>query len=152
MFVVKTRRNRKDPRAWLWVVGTLVLPMMILVGFGTGVDRALGSQTAATVAVVIHPDRIQMPDSLTAGTITFEVTNRDSVVHGLAVRPVDTEEPVGQLEAPLRPGATAKMQVTLAAGSYRVYSPNAVDRGLMHVVSVVPDASRSEPGSGTQLR
>ncbi|HEX9631381.1 MAG TPA: hypothetical protein VGA02_02870 [Gemmatimonadales bacterium] len=140
MFVVKTRRNRNDPRAWLWLLGTLVLPVMILVGLGTGVDRAAGRQ-AATISVVIHSDGIQMPDSLMAGTITFEVTNQDSVSHGLAVRPIGSAEPVARLDAPLRSGATARTQVTLAAGAYRVYCPNAVERGLMRVVTVLPERS-----------
>lgn len=144
MFVVKTRRNRREPKAWVWMLGTLVLPVIILVGVGAGVDKAFGGPLPNTVTVVIHPNHLQMPDSVTAGTITFEVTNRDSVPQGLAVRPVTGEEPIGWLDAPLQPGATAKAQVTLDVGSYRVYCPNGVHRGLSQVVDVVPDRSRSE--------
>jgi plastocyanin len=150
MFIVKTRSSRRDPTAWLWVMGTLVLPVVLLVGFGSGLDRALGaSRTAnpATVTVVIHPDRILMPDSLAAGTVTFEVTNRDSVAHGLAVRPADQEKPVGKLDAPVRPGASAKATFTLAAGSYRVYCPNAVEKGLSRLITVVAAEPRTGDGS-----
>lgn len=146
MFVVKTRRNRRDPKAWVWMLGTLVLPLVILVSLGAGVDKAIGGPLPDIVTVVIHSDRLQLPDSVTAGTITFEVTNRDTVPQGLAVRPVTGEEPIGWLDAPLQPGATAKAQVTLDAGSYRVYCPNAVHRGLSEVIDVVPDRSRSERG------
>lgn len=144
MFVIRTGTARRDPRAWLWVMGTVVLPVVLLVGFGPGFERAVGA-TPHTVSVVIHPDRIQMPDSITSGPVILLVTNRDSVVHGLAVRPLADENPVGKLEAPVRPGARARTQVTLDAGHYRVYCPNAVDKGLSRLVTVTP--ARSGPDS-----
>lgn len=146
MFVIKTRRNRRNPQGLGLDAGNARVALVILVSVGAGVDKAIGGPLPDIVTVVIHSDRLQLPDSVTAGMISFEVTNRDTVPQGLAVRPVTGEEPVGWLDAPLQPGATAKAQVTLDAGSYRVYCPNAVHRGLSEVIDVVPDRSRSERG------
>ena len=143
MFVVATRRSARDPRLWLWVVGTLVLPLVVLTGFGPGMDQVSRSNPE-TVNVVIHPDRLEMPGSLTAGDIVFEVSNTDSVTHGLAVRKEGTDTPIAQMEMPVRPDSTGRVEVTLEAGQYQVYCPNGVDRGLIRQVEVT--AAGSKPG------
>jgi len=143
MFVVATKRSARDPRPWLWVAGTLVLPLLLLAGFGPGMDHVLHTNPE-TVKVVIHANRLEMPGSLTAGDIVFEVTNGDSVSHGLALRKEGTDTPIAQLETPVRPGATGQVEVTLDAGQYQVYCPNGVDRGLIRQVEVA--AAKSNPG------
>jgi hypothetical protein len=105
MFVVATKRSARDPRPWLWVAGTLVLPLLLLAGFGPGMDHVLRTNPE-TVKVVIHANRLEMPGSLTAGDIVFEVTNGDSVSHGLALRKEGTDTQ-SQLDAG-RPGATGR--------------------------------------------
>jgi hypothetical protein len=126
-------------------LGTLVLPVALLLGFGPGLGRAIG-RVPVTIAVGIHPDRIAVPDTLPAGAVILAVSNRDRVAHGFAVRRVDAEQPVGKLDAPLRPGATARIAVRLEAGRYRLYCPNAVEKGLLRVVVVRPQ--KDEPESG----
>ena len=137
MLVVTITQGTGKPRVWLWGFGALVLPMLVLVGFWPGKDYVIPSNPGV-VEVVIHSNRLEIPRSLTAGEITFEVINRDTVTHGLAVRKEGGDAPIGQLELPVRPGATARAQITLDAGEYHVYCPNGVDRGLIRKVSVVP--------------
>lgn len=141
MFVVTKGRTARNPRAWLWVVGTLVLPSMVLAGFGPGMRHAVRFNPEV-VQVVIHANRLEMPGSLTAGDLVFEVTNRDSVTHGFAVRKEGADTPLAQLELPVRAGATGRVEASLDPGQYQVYCPNGVDRGLVRTVSVVPPSPK----------
>jgi hypothetical protein len=72
------------------------------------------------------------------------VTNRDSVAHGLAVKAAGAVEPVGTLNAAVKPGDTAKEAVTLAAGSYQVYCPDA-RKALTHRLTVLAPQMPSGP-------
>lgn len=141
MFATKGSRDRKRRP---WALGALVLPVAVLAGFGAGRARPVHPTAAASVvAVVIAHARLQMPDSVPAGMIEFQVTNHDSLTHGLAVRVVGAVEPVGTLDAAVKPGGTAKQQVTLAAGSYEVYCPDA-RKLLTHRLTVL--AQQPQPG------
>jgi hypothetical protein len=144
MFVVTTRRSATRPRVWLWALGTLVLPMMVLVGFGPGMDHVIRSDPEV-VEVVIHPNRLAIPRSVPAGTIVFDVINRDTVTHGLAVRKEGGGAPIGHLEMPVRPGATGRVLFKLEPGDYHVYCPNGVHRGLIRRLTVTPRTTG--PGS-----
>ena len=137
MFAPRESRNRQAPSAWPWTLGMLVLPVVALVSFGPARQRLIHPDAAITaVAVVIGHDHLQMPDSVTAGMVEFEVTNNDSVAHGLAVRAAGTEKPIATLDEPVQPGGSAKQQVPLDAGSYEVYCPDA-GTALTHGLTVV---------------
>jgi hypothetical protein len=124
----------------LWVLGSLVLPMLLLVGFGAGVDWTVRHDPPARVAVVIDANRIEMPPAAAVGNVTFVVTNHDSVAHRLMVQAVGAEQPLGGV-APVRPGETATAQFTLGFGSYEVYCPARRRQGLTHLLSVLPNSS-----------
>jgi len=143
MSVTWRRTNVGGPRIWSWALGMCSLPILVLAGLGPAVGREVGPNQAV-VSVVIESDHLQMPDSVTAGAITFEVTNRDSVTRGLAIRKDGNETPVGGLDMPLQPGDARRAQLSLDAGIYHVYCPNGVDRGLIHKVTVTPETSQSE--------
>ena len=115
----------------------LVLPVVVLVGLGLGREGLTPPHLLdAVVAVEIAHDHITMRDSAPAGTIELVVTNHDSVPHGLAVRAVGATVPIAALRASVRPGGSAKEQVTLAPGAYEVYCPDAARR-LKHRLVVL---------------
>ena len=137
MFAPRKSRNRKAPSAWPVMLGMLALPIMVLVSFGPGRERLVRPDMSATsVAVAIHSDHLQMSDSVPAGMVEFVVTNNDSVAHGLAVRAAGAEKPTAKLDSPVGPGAKAKTQVTLDAGSYDVYCPDG-SKKLAHRLTVL---------------
>jgi uncharacterized cupredoxin-like copper-binding protein len=63
---------------------------------------------------------IEMPDTLAAGPITFNITNNGSVQHNLEIEGNGVEE---KLDANLAPGESGTLEVTLEAGTYEVYCP-----------------------------
>lgn len=136
MYVVGIGPCDPDSRAWRWTIGVLALPVVAVLEFGPEQARVVRAGPVV-VQVVIHPNRLELPRSLAAGEVIFEARNRDTVTHGLAVRPAAGGAPIGRLELPLRPGATGRMRVRLDVGEYRVYCPNAVQRGLLRPLSVV---------------
>ena len=147
MSALRRGRNVLDPGPWLWVLGALVLPAMVLVGFGPATSGLIRPQATATdVSVVITHGQIQMPDSAFAGPIAFTVTNRDSVSHRLDIKAVGSEKPLTSV-GPLTPGAKDEKQVTLGAGSYLVYCPKGQGDGLTHMLSVL-----TKPASSTGSR
>jgi len=135
-------KHDRDRVALRWALVLLVLPALVVMGFGPG-TRPVVTPNPAVVSVVITPNRLQMPDSVVAGDITFEVTNRDSVTHGLALRKDGVDAPVGSLDTPVQPGASTQARLTLEPGTYHVYCPNAVERGLIHAVRVIPEPAKS---------
>ena len=78
---------------------------------------------------------IAMPESLTAGPVTFAVTNDGQTTHSFEVEGAGLEE---ELETTLEPGQSAMLSVTLEPGTYEVYCPvgNHADRGMRLEVTV----------------
>jgi uncharacterized cupredoxin-like copper-binding protein len=74
------------------------------------------------VAVVINDNSIDMPDTLTAGPTTFEVTNRGSERHSLAIAS-DGGGAEANLDAELGPGESATLEYDLKEGQYTIYCP-----------------------------
>jgi plastocyanin len=74
------------------------------------------------VAVVINDNRIDIPDTVTAGPTTFEVTNRGTERHSLAIAR-EGGEAEADLDAELGPGETATLEYDLKEGQYTVYCP-----------------------------
>jgi uncharacterized cupredoxin-like copper-binding protein len=76
--------------------------------------------TAAPVKVMLSEFKIEMPASLKAGSVTFEVTNSGKRDHNFEVEGQGIEK---KFEQNLKPGETRTMQIDLVAGTYKVYCP-----------------------------
>jgi glucose/arabinose dehydrogenase/uncharacterized cupredoxin-like copper-binding protein len=72
------------------------------------------------IAVSLVDGSIDMPDSIPAGTVTFEVSNDGTMEHSFEIEGQGIEE---ELEENLEPGAAGSLTVELAPGEYRVYCP-----------------------------
>lgn len=81
------------------------------------------------VQVTLSDYRIEMPDALSPGQFTFNVTNGGTHEHSFEVEGEGIEK---ALDRPLQPGQSAKLVVDLRAGTYKVYCPVAdhEDRGM----------------------
>jgi hypothetical protein len=96
----------------------LALPLVAALGL------AAVAMTPAVdnVAVVINDNSIDLPDSLRAGPTTFEVTNRGTERHSLAIAR-EGGEAEADLDTELGPGETATLEYDLKEGQYTVYCP-----------------------------
>jgi len=98
----------------------LAIPLVVVLGFA-----ALAMAPAAdseNVAVVINDNSIDVPDTVTAGATTFEITNRGTERHSLAIAR-EGGEAEADLDAELGPGETATLEYDLKEGQYSVYCP-----------------------------
>lgn len=91
--------------------------------------------TGEVVEVVLSEYVIDMPASLSAGPVTFLITNYGSLAHGFAIEGpgVDTG-----LTHDLEPGETGAVTVALQPGTYSIISPTIGDRdnGMSLVLTV----------------
>jgi uncharacterized cupredoxin-like copper-binding protein len=72
------------------------------------------------VPVSLMEFAIDMPDTLTAGPVTFMVTNNGTITHSFSIEGAGLDE---ELKSELAPGETGKLKVDLAPGTYEVYCP-----------------------------
>ncbi|HEX2253028.1 MAG TPA: cupredoxin domain-containing protein [Thermoanaerobaculia bacterium] len=91
---------------------------------GTGQPSA-PAEGAAVVNVNLHGREIDMPRTIElppapAGELTFVVTNSGEHEHSFEIEGNGVEH---ELEAPLRPGESANLTVSLEPGTYTVYCP-----------------------------
>jgi uncharacterized cupredoxin-like copper-binding protein len=77
------------------------------------------------VLVKLVESKIDMPASIRSGPITFRVTNNGTVEHSLQIQGQGVDK---KLDGNLKPGESRDLQVTLAPGSYQVFSPVNLDR------------------------
>jgi uncharacterized cupredoxin-like copper-binding protein len=99
----------------------LVVPILLL--SLTSVASAQDQEkkaTTGTVEVKLTEYAIEMPESLPAGPTTFVIRNEGQKSHSFVLQGEDTEE---RLSSPLRPHATASLEVELKPGKYKVYCP-----------------------------
>jgi uncharacterized cupredoxin-like copper-binding protein len=100
---------------------------------GTDETMMAGEQ----VPVSLMEFMITMPSTLTAGPVTFAVTNDGTITHSFEVESEEAgiEE---ELETPLAPGETGMLTVDLAPGTYEIYCPigNHADQGMTLEVTV----------------
>lgn len=78
-----------------------------------------------TVGVMLHEWRIEMPDTIDAGQVRFDVMNHGTMVHGFEVEGQGMEEAVESIES----GGTSQLLVTLQPGTYEVYCPVESEQG-----------------------
>jgi len=79
-----------------------------------------GSTGGNSVDVKLTEFKIDMPNSLPAGTTTFKVTNDGKVVHNVEIVGNGIDK---KLDANLQAGQSGTMQVDLKPGTYDVYCP-----------------------------
>jgi uncharacterized cupredoxin-like copper-binding protein len=103
--------------------GTVMAETPMATGTVTGTVTT-GTPTAGMeeVEVTLTEYEIDMPETLDAGTITFNITNTGSEEHSFEIHDANDEE-IAALEENLAPGESATLEVTLEAGTYRVYCP-----------------------------
>lgn len=104
------------------------------------VHRAPGG--TAAVRAKLSEWKVELSQgTITAGSVTFIVTNAGSIPHALEIegQGIEQESPV------IQPGATATLTLTLKPGSYEVYCPVGNDShkklGMETDLKVVPAAS-----------
>ena len=72
------------------------------------------------VEVTLDEFEIEMPDTVSAGFIVFEATNRGTHEHSLEVEGPGVHH---ELPDPINPGNTMELTVELRPGTYRFYCP-----------------------------
>jgi uncharacterized cupredoxin-like copper-binding protein len=99
-------------------------------------DTAAAPLTQGPVGVTLAEYRIEMPDTLAAGSLTFEVTNSGARRHNFEIEGAGIEQ---KLERDLESGETATLQIDLVPGTYRVYCPvgdHAEEHGMSRQLTV----------------
>jgi len=91
-----------------------------------GLTAALGAEApketkaAGTVEVHLHEYAVDMPHTLPAGPTTFVIHNDGGKTHSFKIEGPGIDE---LLSAPVPPGSTGTLKVTLQPGEYKVYCP-----------------------------
>jgi uncharacterized cupredoxin-like copper-binding protein len=77
-------------------------------------------EVADAYDVTLSDHEIDMPEEVSAGDVTFDVTNDGEVPHGIAIEDED-----GELIAAItvEPGETESLEATLEEGAYTVFCP-----------------------------
>jgi predicted component of type VI protein secretion system len=98
----------------------LFAALLVSVPFVGCGDSSAHQQQDRVVQVHVTDQELQMPESLPTGATTFEVTNTGTHEHSFGI-----VGPAGDqtLDAALKPGETATLDINLDEGTYRVYCP-----------------------------
>jgi plastocyanin len=91
-----------------------------------GDASAAGAGEAQTVEVSLTEFQIDMPTSIAAGPVTFDVSNDGAEIHGFEVEGNGIEEEIEELAA----GEAGTLEVDLEPGTYEVYCPVDDHRGM----------------------
>jgi uncharacterized cupredoxin-like copper-binding protein len=114
MRLISARRNRK-------LFGVFAISLLVCAAACclTLAANAQTNSTAAKIEVKLSEYKIDMPDTVPAGSTTFEVTNTGKEVHNFEIEGNGIEKRVGKL----KPGESKTLLVELKAGKYEVYCP-----------------------------
>ena len=114
MQVISVYENRK-------LFGAFAIGMLVCAA-GCSLTPAANAQTsstAATIEVKLSEYKIEMPETVPAGSTTFKVTNAGKEMHNFEIEGNGIEKRVGKLN----PGETKTLLVELKPGKYEVYCP-----------------------------
>lgn len=94
----------------------------------TGSSSPPPSESGTDVAVSLTEFTIDMPSSVPAGHLVFNVANDGTVVHGFEIEGNGVEKKISQIS----PGQSDSLAVDLQPGTYDVYCPvdGHRDRGM----------------------
>ena len=106
---------------------------------------AAGEMAPVNVSLVEH--QIDMPASIPAGTVTFNITNNGTEEHSFEIEGNGIEEGLG---ANLQPGESGTLTVDLAPGTFTVYCPVGDHRAQgMELQLTVTEAEQGTTGGET---
>ena len=86
----------------------------------TKTAAAMPDTAKGSVEVKLTEYKIEMPASVGAGAMTFEVTNTGEKTHGFEIEGNGIEK---ALKPRLKKGESSSLQVDLKPGTYKVYCP-----------------------------
>ena len=86
----------------------------------TGTTQVTPTAKGAAVEVILKDYEIQMPESVPAGDVTFNITNAGSHDHNFEI---DLKSGKRRLENDLKPGDSHTLTVNLTPGTYDVLCP-----------------------------
>ena len=131
------------------VVGVLVLAL----GFGGVALAQRSSGTAQCKITLLDGKLVVSPTTFSAGQVTLVVVNQGKLSHALAITGLGLQ---AKRTPNLATGKTAKLTVTVQAGSYRIWDPVGGSMSHATVLSVsapkttsTTSSSGSMPGSGS---
>ena len=134
----------RSPAVPLWNVAPIVAAALAA---AAPAFRSAGETTA--VAAKLSEWKVELSTGeITAGAVTFTITNAGTIPHAFEVegRGLERETPI------IQPGATATLTLTLAAGTYEVYCPVGEDShkklGMETRLTVVKAGSSADGGYG----
>lgn len=109
-------------------------------------SRAVSYPAAPTVAVTLSEWRVEAPAHAEPGPITFVVTNRGTIPHAFEVEGSGLEKETASIPA----GGTARLTVTLRAGTYELYCPIGEDshKKLGMMATLVVGRPKTDGASG----
>jgi LysM repeat protein len=93
----------------------------------------MGTQTNQTITVSETEFKLDMPTTVSAGMVTFNVTNNGTVPHSLEIQGQGVDQ---KLPSVLQPGQSGTLQVNLVAGTYTVFCPVDDHKGAGMVVTL----------------
>jgi hypothetical protein len=96
-------------------------------------DTHLNRANVTLVGETYYGYRIEVPSLLPAGQTLFTVRNTARTHHGFAIEGAGVSE---RFDGLLVPGETRRLEVTLPPGTYQVFCPDSVERGMTVEVTV----------------
>jgi glucose/arabinose dehydrogenase/uncharacterized cupredoxin-like copper-binding protein len=108
-----------------------------------GATEATGTTAEGTVDVGLVEFEMQMPNTVAAGSVTFNITNNGTMEHSFEIEGNGVEV---ELESTLQPGESGTLTIDLAPGTYTVYCPvgDHRSRGMELTLTVTEAAGASE--------
>ncbi|MGH9457666.1 MAG: cupredoxin domain-containing protein [Thermoanaerobaculia bacterium] len=79
-----------------------------------------GAAAGSPVDVALTEYRIEMPATLPAGPVTFQITNSGTMPHNFEIEGQGIEE---ELPQDLQPGESGTLEADLQPGTYTIYCP-----------------------------
>jgi uncharacterized cupredoxin-like copper-binding protein len=105
------------------VLGAMALGMVLVACETEGDDTTTEGTPPAegtAVEVVLSEFTIEMPTSVPAGSVAFDIANSGAMAHNFEIEGEGIEE---SLDEDLDPNQAESLTVELAAGTYTVYCP-----------------------------